>query len=431
MRHVLLACLAIMILPVLRILPARPAHAGGFSNPDFGIRRLGMFSVVGRPDDVTSIYHNPAGMTLLDGTHLYHAQSWFLMTIGVRMYDSQGALRPDHNITPDWSVGTIPFLGVVTDFGTQKLRGGLAVYAPNAYGAAMPEDEPTRYHATRALFLASRMTAAVAYRFTERFSAAVAVNVVNVYLTAGRMMNALVLADPDARFNAYDEMKEGDAELEIGGMAWTWALDAGLLFHPTDTFSLGFSFGGGSDIDMKGDVKLTTSDGSTEETRHHTQMVIPFTLRAGFNWRFAKDFEWGADIYYWHYQVLQEQRTTLDSPIMGMPGFTDPKDYGNSWNWNTGLMYHATEALAVMVGWQMDFSPIPDRTFSLDNASRDLIGVSLGARWAINEHWRVGAAFVRNWVEIIDVQDSIGTPPTNAKGMAATSEFGFDVDYTF
>ena len=27
------------------------------------------------------------------------------------------------------------------------------------------------------------------------------------------MMNALVLADPDARFNSYDEMKKSDAEL--------------------------------------------------------------------------------------------------------------------------------------------------------------------------------------------------------------------------
>jgi hypothetical protein len=43
----------------------------------------------------------------------------------------------------------------------------------------------------------------------------------------------------------------------------------------------------------------------------------------------------------------------------------------------------------------------------------------------------VGAAFVRNWVSVINVQDSIATPPTNAKGFAANSEFGFDVDYKF
>lgn len=425
MRRLLLVCLALLALP------APSAEAGGFSNPDFGIRRLGMFSVVARPDDVTAIYHNPAGMTLLEGTHLYHAQSWFFMTIGIRMYDSQGVLRPEKNITPDWSVGAIPFLGVVTDFGTKKLRGGLAVYAPNAYGAAMPADKPTRYHATRALFLASRATAAIAYKITDRFSAALAVNLINVYVTASRMMNALVLADPDARFAPYDEMKTSDAELKIGGMAWTWALDAGLLFHPTDTLSLGFSFGGGSDIAMDGDVRLTYPDGSVETTNHHTQMVIPFTLRAGLNWRFAPDFEWGADIYYWHYQVLQEQRTVLDEPIMGMTGFVDPKDFGNSWSWNTGLMYHVLDNVEVMVGWQMDFSPIPDRTFSLDNASRDQNGLSLGARWALDEHWRVGAAFVRNWVSVINVQDSIGTPPTNAKGFAANSEFGFDVNYKF
>ena len=37
---------------LLSLLPAPPARAGGFSNPDFGIRRLGMLAVVdGRPHD--------------------------------------------------------------------------------------------------------------------------------------------------------------------------------------------------------------------------------------------------------------------------------------------------------------------------------------------------------------------------------------------
>jgi long-subunit fatty acid transport protein len=128
---------------------------------------------------------------------------------------------------------------------------------------------------------------------------------------------------------------------------------------------------------------------------------------------------------------LQEQRSMLEKPIMGMTGFTDPKDFGNSWSWNTGLMYHLLANLELMVGWQMDFSPTPNRTFSLDNASRDQNGLSLGARWQITDHWRAGLAYVHNWVSVINVQDSIGTPPTNAKGVAANNEFGFDVDYRF
>ena len=66
------------------------AQAGGFSNPDFGIRRLGMFAVTARPDDPTAVFHNPAGLTLMDGTHFYHAQSWFFLNLGMRLGEGTG-----------------------------------------------------------------------------------------------------------------------------------------------------------------------------------------------------------------------------------------------------------------------------------------------------------------------------------------------------
>jgi hypothetical protein len=88
----------------LLLVPER-ATAGGFSNLDFGIRRMGMFAVTAKPDDGTAIFHNPAGMTLQKGTIFYHSQSWFVAGLGFRMYDSEGKLRPEHDIhrTGTWA----------------------------------------------------------------------------------------------------------------------------------------------------------------------------------------------------------------------------------------------------------------------------------------------------------------------------------------
>jgi long-chain fatty acid transport protein len=408
------------------------ARAGGFSNPDFGIRRLGMFAVVGKPDDVTAIFHNPAGLTLQKGTHLYHAQSWFLADLGLRLYDSQGVLHPDHEVSPNWNVGAIPFLGLATDLGSEKWRVGVAAYIPNAYGASMPRDQPTRYHATRALFLAPRVTAAVAYELSRKMSIAAAINVIYVYMTLTNMRNALVEADPDARFLPYEQMKATDATQRLDGHAWAWAADFGVLFHPTERFHLGAAFAGGSSLPVTGTVRITAVDGSVEESSHRTGMVIPFTLRAGFNWEFAEDFELGMDIYYWHYQVLQEQRSVFDPPLYGaISEQVAAKNYTNSWDWAVGLMYHLNPAWELMCGFQMDFTPIPTATYTLDNPSRDQLGISLGARWQLARHWRVGAAFVRNWFNLPDVQDNVGNPPANAKGHGANSEFGFDISYEF
>lgn len=114
---------------------------------------------------------------------------------------------------------------------------------------------------------------------------------------------------------------------------------------------------------------------------------------------------------------------------MGLKEFRDPKNYKNASNWCVGLMYRVLPQLEFMVGYQEDYTPIPDETYTLDNPSRDQRGISFGVRWKPLDRHRFGFAVVRNWFDLVDVQTSMSTPPANAKGHATNFEFGFD--YTF
>jgi len=418
------------LLAALVLLAATPAWGGGFSNLDFGIRRMGMFAVTARPDDATAIFHNPAGLILSSGTQLYHSQDWAMIDMGLRLYDSEGYLRPQHEIQPDWNIGILPFFAVTSDLGgLEKLRVGFGIYAPNAYGAALPEDEPTRYYATQALFIASRATGSVAYAVSDKLTVAGSLSAIHVLLMATRVMSPTVMANPDRRFDPVTDTQATDAELELGGTDLTWGADLGLLLQPTPTLKLGASFSKGSPISLEGDVKLSWASGDVQETTHTTTMVIPFNLRAGVNWEFAPDFEVGADIYWWNYQVFQEQRTVLDDPILGLNELVDQKNYGSSWNWCLGLLYRVKPGWEVMFGYQEDKSPIPARSFTLENPTTDLKGVSAGLRWQATARLRVGVAMVRNWYDLIDIQVSQATPPANAKGHGGNTEFGFEVSY--
>lgn len=447
-----------LVASVLALLPST-GTAGGFSNPDFGIRRVGMFAVTARPDDVTAIFHNPAGLTLLDGTQFYHAQSWFMMDLGMRLYNSKGELNPGKEIHPTLNVGAIPFIGFASDCGTKDFRLGFGIYAPNAYGAALPDDQPTRYHATQALFLSSRATLAAAYKITEKLRIGAAISLVHVYLTKTQYMNLNMLpigdstpSDPkwDGRFKSPEKTGATDMLLKMDGQDWTWSADLGILFHPIPTLRIGAAFSGGSNINLEGTVSLTKSTcpvgsqdcrlkdhlGKVSRTTHKTAMVIPFELKGGFNWEFVKDFEIGADVYYWHYQVLQDQVTHLrdSKALFGFDGLTelrDPKNYGKSWAWNVGLLYRVVPSLELMVGYQMDFTPIPKQTYTLENPSTNQKGISMGIRWQIDDRWRVGLAYVRNWFDLVNVQESVGKPPTNAKGHGSNNEFAFDFGYRF
>ena len=422
---------------VLASIP-RPADAGGFSNPDFGIRRMGMFAVTARADDPTAIYHNPACLTLLDGTHIYHAETWLFLELGIKVFDSKGQLQPkDGELGPSWSIGAIPFLGVTSDLGTKKLRVGLAAYAPNAYGAWMSDTAPTRYQVTKALFLAPRATASLAYKFDEKFSLGASINLIYVYMGMNQLFNPSIVGPnaprPDDRFLPASQTASGDFKVNLSGQAWTWAYDLGVMFHPVESLRIGAAFAGGSPIHLTGKVKVQYPNaGKVETANQTTDMTIPFELRFGFNWQFVKDFEVGADVYWWHYQVLQEQRTVLShalaNGLMG-PVMESAKNNSNSFAWNIGLMYHILPTLELMAGWQMDFTPTPTATYSLTSPSGDQMGVGMGARWQVSKHVRIGLALIHNWFQLINVQDNIGQPPANGKGHGGNTEVGFDIDW--
>jgi long-subunit fatty acid transport protein len=149
------------------------------------------------------------------------------------------------------------------------------------------------------------------------------------------------------------------------------------------------------------------------------------------NLELIKGFELGADVYWWHYQVFQFQNTVFDKPLFGMTGASSPTNYGNSWNYCIGVLYHPIRELELMAGWQQDFTPIPTQTYSLTNPSTNQDGISMGIRWQVNDHWRVSASYIHNWFSLINVQNSVALPPTNGKGHGANDTFAFDFGYRF
>ena len=142
-----------------------------------------------------------------------------------------------------------------------------------------------------------------------------------------------------------------------------------------------------------------------------------------------RDWEWNVDYRYWHYQVNQEQITSLDEPIMGIEEFREPKNYDNAYSIGSGILHRVIPQVDFMVGCQWDTTGFPQYTLSVENPNTDRLGVSTGVRWRINEHVRVGFSFVRQWFLLYDIQNSITTPPTNAKGYGALSQFGLDVNW--
>lgn len=427
---------------ILAVGAAMPALAGGFHTPDFGTRRCGMMAVMGKPDDLTAIFANPAGLTLQKGTNVYLTAQATFVDLGFKFYDSKGVLRgtivkdadgkllPGGELKPEQAWGVLPFIAIGSDFGTRKLRGGLAFYSPNFFGAYLPKNEATRYSLVSGFFAAVHMTGALAYEITEKFSIGAGVSAVYLRQQGSNFMNLSVASNPDLRWDDSAKVRNNDIELSLKSEGWTWDWNVGLLFRPIKTLGLGFSFISGADVNLKGTVTAKSKLAPKTTVGQTTNFAIPFTLRAGLNWEFVKGVEFGIDMFYWHYQVLQEQVMTLDKSIAGMDKVQrSPKLYNNAWNISMGLMYRPIEQLDLMVGYQHDATPIPTKTLSLDNITRSHNGISMGARWRALSWLQVGLTYQRTWYELLNIQDSILNPPVNGKGHGSMHHVALDLSF--
>src|SRR3954463_2160249 len=107
---------------VAAALATSTASAGGFGIPDIGVRRTAMGAVIGRPDEGAAIYHNPAGLVLQHGWHLYLSTGLALVRSEFQLHswadsdrflgvtaDGDGYYQP---VRPARSFGVIPMLAL-------------------------------------------------------------------------------------------------------------------------------------------------------------------------------------------------------------------------------------------------------------------------------------------------------------------------------
>ena len=131
-----LVCLAGLLLPT-------DAWA---TNPGHGARAAAMGTAfVAIADDPSAIVHNPAGLTLLRGTHVYGGGS--ALTLTSTYERPQGQSERTH-----FRVYFPPHQFLMSDFGLEKVVFGLGVYSPFGIGGrTWSDDGLTRYVSTQSL----------------------------------------------------------------------------------------------------------------------------------------------------------------------------------------------------------------------------------------------------------------------------------------
>lgn len=428
------------------------ARAGGFGIPEIGVRRTAMGSIIGRPDDPSAIYHNPAGLVLQHGWQLY-------ASFGLSLLDTELRLAPwdqsDHflgvspeadgyyaTVRPRRAFGVIPMIAATAEILPGRLVVGAAVYVGNATGAAFSESATTRYHLIDAYVVAPQAMASAAYRLGETISVGASLGVVNVRVHEKRDFFPIV---------PVKDMRTGEdvltdlsplfgtrPQLVLDGSGWAPAWMIGAFGQPHPRVTWGATVTGKINATLSGPITVTYSeDGILRNLRSEgtqtMKQLLPWAFMAGGNVDVTPQVEVGGELRYWLYRQYKAQVTHLDIqlPVPDPPTeLRSEKNYHDSWELSGGVRVHdlaAAPALELMAGTQYDHSPAPSSTVALDQPSFTHWALHTGLRYRVGRY-RLGASYIHYWYEIPTITDSITGPPSNVKGSGGNNIFTASIE---
>ena len=416
---------------LLVTLAAAPAAAGGFGISEIGVRRTAMGAIIGRPDDASAIYHNPAGLILQDGWNVY-------ASFGVAMVDAAFALEPWERsndilgvqpnadgyydaVTPTRAMGVIPMLAVTGAVLPGKLHVGAALYVGNAQGAAFAEKDVTRYHLIDGYVIAPQGVIAASYKVNEALSIGASAGVIHLRIKGERLVYPLI-SGMDITSIAGTKSR-----LELEGTGWAPSWMVGVFGRPHPKVTYGATVTGRIDASIEGPVQITYGDdapvpGDMLIGRQKTKQLLPWAFMGGVNVDVHPNVEIGGEMRYWLYRQYDEQRTDITGIFLVRELVTE-KNYRDSIAVSGGVRVHdlaAAPGLELMAGLQYDRTPAPPQTVTLDQPTFSRPSLHGGFRYSVGRY-RLGASYLRYFFQIPTIRDSTTFPPSNIRGEGANN----------
>ena len=362
------------------------AHPSSAGTPIHGAKAAGMSTAfIGLADDPSAIFHNPAGITQLEGTRIYSGfsivdlDSTFSDTSGNREDTKDQLFFPPHFFFTYQPPGsTITYgVGMTSPFGIggrKWSRSGL-----------------TRYLATEGSISTVAITPTIAARIAPSFSVGLGIDYQHTLSVNEMMLDQSAFGEPDGRLR-----------LEGEGGGWGW--NVGGLWQVTSVFRAGLTFRSGIDADIDGDVQITdiapalqgAFGGPTFKTSADTTLHFPEIYGMGFAFEWSGRWTLALDTEYVRWSSFDRIFTDFGTevPPLIVDGYAVP-DWEDQWLLKIGLEFPVSERVALRGGYTFIQTPVPDHTIEAGNPDSDQHYLSLGfghqgKRWTTDAYVSVG-----------------------------------------
>ena len=366
------------------------AQAGGIelyeiATPDVGLASAGYAA---RAQDASTLFKNPAGMSLLQGSQL---QGGLQLTYGNVSFSPDAATSPRlGNDGGGNAIGALPAASgfFVYDL-SEKWKVGLGMLSYFGLATSYNDNWVGRYYAQRGALIGMSFLPTVSFKATD-------------WLSVGAGLNAMYgYMDNKLAVNTGTPL---DGQLKLKDDTWGFGANLGILVEPREGTRIGLTYLSPVKLDFKATPDLSIAGGNLANLLLHPPqldlgMTVPQSVMAGFYQDLSPKWAIMADVGWQNWHQFGEVQVGVDTTSSGSSDryVTANLEYQNTWHGALGALYRPCERWQLMAGAAYDSSAV-------DNANRTVTApmgqawrFGLGASYQLSRAVNINAAYEFLW----------------------------------
>lgn len=369
--------------------------AAGFQISESSISGLGRaFAGAGvAADDVSDMFYNPAGMSLLEGRQFQG---------GLSLIDSEssfsGGAVPFGGINDDGGeTGLVPNIFYTSDINS-ALRYGLSITAPFGLATEYEKNWAGRYQGLRSELKTIDINPSFSYQVNSQFAAGAGIS---LQYAEAELISARFLGPG---------IPDGTSTIE--GDDWSAGFNLGAVFTPSDSARFGIGYRSSVSQTAEGSLNVVSPTGATLlNAGAEAKVTLPATVYLSGLFAVSSNIDLLVSGRWTDWSEFDELRVKFDN---GLPDNVTPENWDDTWTFSVGANYHMSDRWTLRTGYAHDESPTSDefRTVRIPDSDRDWFTIGASYSPSANLTIDFGYANLSGDDATINETTVIAGPPT-------------------
>jgi len=299
-------------------------------------------TLVGRADDPSALFYNPAGITQLPGLEA--------MVGDTLIFPGTHVIAGGQN-TSTKSVTFYPPHGYLSYGLTDKVWVGFGMFSQFGLGTEYPENWPGRYNVYKAFIQSLTFNPNIAFKLNDKISMAVGLDIIWFDLDLRQALNLGVLG-----LGTTNQILKGDS---VG-----YGFNAALHYKACDWLALGVSYRSRATENVDGRASFSPNLRGVTSTSASGMVTLPDEVFLGAAFYPTKRLSIEVGATWTNWSTFKDVTISYDDPpiftLRSGGSATSIKNWSDVWRFQLGVEYKALDWLDLRAGYIYDIEPIPD-----------------------------------------------------------------------